>query len=76
MTEQQHLTDDERAQLAREVATDGYRYEDEIDVTCEECGEPASMWIADDVVRNAVKYGWDAALEWIRQREQELILKP
>lgn len=70
-TTTQHLTDDERAQLAREVAADGYRYDDLIETYCKDCDTVSHAYVSSGVVRDAVKHGWDAALEWAGEQERQ-----
>lgn len=68
----QQLSPDERQLLAREVAADGFDAgEDLIEFECQECGVRDDVeGVALVVIRDAVKYGWDAALEYMK-REAE-----
>lgn len=69
----QHLTSNECAQLAREVAVDAYRmsHKDETEqkVECEDCGSEFWIYFHQLSVDAAVKHGWDAALEWARESD-------
>lgn len=63
------LTPNEHQLLAREVVANRfYVGEDTIELTCEECGcrDTYSDLIAPSVARDAVKFGWDAAMEYMK----------
>jgi hypothetical protein len=73
------LTPKERALLAREVAADGMRISGvvrDLEGECEECSCTVFVQPPDTDYREAFNAGWDAAMEYVRQREQELLLDP
>jgi hypothetical protein len=65
------LTTTEQALLAREVAADRFDVgEDIVELECEECGCRDTYYdlIAPSVAKDAVKFGWDAALAWVEEQ--------
>lgn len=67
------LTDNEKQLLAREVAADCFSVTDSlIEVQCEECGLRDSVeGVRIASIREAVKHGWDAAMEYVNARLQQ-----
>jgi hypothetical protein len=70
----QEPTLSEKAVLAREVAADSFRVAlDDLETTCEECsctvftGQPQTQY------RKAVQHGWDAAMEYVKERDGKQI---
>lgn len=64
------LSDNEKQLLAREVAADRFDVnEDSVELTCEECGSRDIYYdlVPLKVTKDAVKYGWDAAIEYVKE---------
>jgi len=67
------MDDSERQALAREIAADRFDCsEDEIEVECYECGDQLKVdAVRMSVVRTAVQHGWDAAIAYIKERDDK-----
>lgn len=64
------LSESDRQLLAREVAADKFEFNDSVDLRCEECGHSDYYNVVEsDVIKDAVKFGWDAALGWTSRKE-------
>lgn len=65
-------TDNEQLAHARERAVETYRYDDrfeaECDIDSEGCGLKVDTYIPADVVKEAVRHGWDAAMEYTQSQ--------
>jgi hypothetical protein len=67
------LSEVQKAQLAREVAADSYnRAEELVSAECDECGMTVEVdAVPLTVVREAVKHGWDAAMQYAAKKIAE-----
>jgi len=75
----QELSESEKLAHARERAVETYRYDPFFEVVCEVsddgCGLGQDAEIPAEVVKAAVRHGWDAALEWARVNSNETLQK-
>jgi hypothetical protein len=68
------LTDSEKLMLAREVAADQFNCgEDLTEFECQECGARGDVdgVSRSKTIRDAVKHGWDAAIEYVNAKLAE-----